>query len=98
MNPTTSTMDRSPHYILDRIVRISSWPLLLLLAVFFVSGYAMSNRYGFGSWFDAKRALTLHNLCHLPLIALTLLHALPAMYLAFRRWGWFGKRGTERVS
>jgi hypothetical protein len=85
-------MERSPHFILDRIVRWSSWPLIAFLLVFFATGYAMSGRYGFGGLLDAKQALAIHKLCHFPLAALVSIHSLPAMYLACRRWGWFGGR------
>lgn len=85
-------MERSPHFVLDRIVRWSSWPLIVFLLIFFVTGYAMSGHYGFGKLLDAKQALAIHKLCHLPLAALVVIHSAPAMYLAFRRWGWFGRR------
>lgn len=83
-------LDRSPPVVADRIVRWSSWPLLALLVTFVVTGYAMSGRYGFGAVLDAKAALAAHNLCHGPLLALTVVHVLPATYLAMRRWGWIG--------
>jgi len=86
----TPAMERSPHFIADRIVRWSSWPLLLFLVLFFVTGYAMSGRYGFGAIIDSKAALAVHKLCHAPLLALVVVHSVPAMYLAFRRWGWIG--------
>ncbi len=89
---TQPVMARSPNFILDRIVRWSSWPLFVVLGIFFVTGYAMSGRYGFGAMMDAKRALAIHNLCHLPLLALAMIHSVPAMYLAFRRWGWIGRK------
>ena len=79
-------MQRPPHYVLNKIVRISSWPLFLIVILFFLTGYAMSGDFGLGSWIDAKRALAIHKLLHGPLLALVLLHSLPAMYLAIRRW------------
>jgi hypothetical protein len=36
--------------------------------VFVVTGYAMSGEYGFGRWLDAKAALAIHKICHLPLL------------------------------
>jgi Ni,Fe-hydrogenase I cytochrome b subunit len=85
-------MHRPPHFVLDKIVRISSWPLFLAVLVFFVTGYAMSGSFGFGALISEKKALAIHRMMHVPLIVLLLLHALPAMYLAFRRWGWFERQ------
>ena len=81
-------MQRPPHYVLNQIVRISSWPLFLVVIIFLLTGYAMSGEYGLGSWIDAKRALAIHKMLHGPLLVFLLLHSLPAMYLAIRRWGW----------
>jgi len=69
-----------------KTVRWSSWPLLALMAVFFVTGYAMSGRFGFGSWMDEDRALAIHKLLHLPLLVLTLVHSAPAVYMSIKRW------------
>lgn len=84
-------MQRPTHYVLDKIVRVSSWPLFAVVLVFLATGYMMSGEFGCGGLMDAKQALAIHKAMHLPLIALVLVHALPATYLAFRRWGWIGK-------
>ena len=76
-----TVMQRPPHYVLNQIVRVSSWPLFLVVIVFLITGYAMSGNYGLGAMIDAKRALAIHKLLHGPLLALLLLHSLPAMYL-----------------
>ncbi|MBI5396704.1 MAG: hypothetical protein HZA91_15530 [Verrucomicrobia bacterium] len=89
---TRPAMQRPPHYVLDKIVRVSSWPLFAVVLVFLATGYMMSGEYGFGGLMDAKKALAIHKAMHLPLIALVLVHSLPAMYLAFRRWGWIGTK------
>jgi len=88
---TRPFMQRPPHYVLDKIVRFSSWPLLLIVLAFLVTGYAMSGQYGLGMVIDAKRALLVHKALHGPLAAFFLVHVLPASYLAFKRWGWIGK-------
>ena len=80
-------MQRPPHYVLNKIVQVSSWPLLLIVIIFLVTGYAMSGQYGLGLVLDAKRALAIHNMLHGPLLVLLLVHSLPAAYLAFKRWG-----------
>ena len=75
-----------------KIVRWSGWLLLPLVLAFLVTGYIMDGRYGFGKLLDAETALTLHRLFHVPLMALVLAHVVPAVYLAFQRWGWIKQR------
>ncbi len=79
-------MQRPPHYVLNKIVRVSSWPLFLIVTAFLITGYAMGGQYGLGTLIEAKRALEVHKMLHGPLLVLMLLHSLPAMYLAIRRW------------
>ncbi len=74
-----------------KTVRWSSWPLLALIAGFFLTGYIMSARFGLGMLLDEKQALTIHKLLHLPLVVFLLVHTVPAVYLALQRWGWIRK-------
>jgi hypothetical protein len=76
------------NVILLKMVRWSSWPLLLVIPGFLVTGYAMTGEFGFNHWLDEKTALTVHRMLHWPLIVLVLVHSLPAVYLALQRWGW----------
>ncbi len=76
------------NYICLKTARWSSWPLLFLILCFLLTGYMISGEFGLGRWVDEKQALALHKLLHLPLLALLLVHVLPAAYLAIRRWGW----------
>ena len=71
-----------------KLVRWTGWLLLPVVLMFLVTGYAMSGRYGLSALTDEKTALTLHKLMHLPLGLLTLVHVVPAFYLALIRWGW----------
>jgi len=80
------------NFICLKIVRWSSWPLLLLIPGFLATGYAMTGELGFSSLLDEKSALTLHRMLHWPLIILVLVHSLPAVYLALQRWGWIRQR------
>lgn len=89
---TRPVMQRSPHYLLEKIIRISSWPLFVIVILFFGTGYVMSGQCGLGALMDAKKALAIHKMLHVPLLVVLLVHGLPAMYLAFRRWGWIGKQ------
>jgi hypothetical protein len=75
-----------------KIVRWSGWLLLPLVMLFLLTGYIMDGRYGFGKLLDEKSALTFHRMLHLPLIVLVVAHVVPAVYLAFQRWGWIKTR------
>jgi hypothetical protein len=75
-----------------KILRWSGWLLLPLLLLFLLTGYIMDGRYGFGQLLDEKSALTLHRMLHWPLIVLVVAHVVPAVYLAFQRWGWIKTR------
>ena len=81
-------MMRPVGYYCLKIVRATSWPLMALIAGFFITGYTISGRFGLGSLGDEKAALALHKLLHLPLIALILAHSLSGVYLALRRRRW----------
>jgi len=71
-----------------KIVRWFSWPLLALVAAFFITGYASASRFGLDRLMDPQTALTWHKFLHTPLLISVLAHSLPAVYLAFVRWGW----------
>jgi hypothetical protein len=71
-----------------KMVRWSGWLLLPLTLGFLLTGYAISGRYGMGTFVTEQKALELHKLFHLPLVALLLGHVVPACYLAMQRWGW----------
>jgi hypothetical protein len=75
--------------LLLKIVRWSAWPLLPVLLLFLLTGYAMSGEFNLDRVMDEKNALTLHRMLHVPLIILMLAHGGSAMYLAVQRWGWF---------
>ena len=84
-------MNKSNLFLL-RTVRWSSWPLLPVLLGFLVTGYTMTGQYGLSRLCDEKTALTIHRMLHWPLIILVLVHSVPAVYLAFQRWGWLNHR------
>jgi Ni,Fe-hydrogenase I cytochrome b subunit len=79
-------------FICLKIVRWTGWLLLPVVLAFFVTGYAMSGRYGLGALTDETTALTLHKLMHLPLGLLVIVHVVPSVYLALLRWGWIKPR------
>ncbi len=82
------------NLVLLRIVRWSSWPLLPVILLFFLTGYIMDGRYGLARLADEKTALTFHRMLHGPLMVLVLVHSIPAVYLALQRWGWIKHRET----
>ena len=71
-----------------KTLRLSSWPLLLLLVGYLVTGFAMSGQYGFGKLLGKEIALAIHKALHVPLLALFALHAICAIYLVMRRRRW----------
>ncbi|MCL5098520.1 MAG: hypothetical protein M1608_13520 [Candidatus Omnitrophica bacterium] len=85
-------------YVFLRVVRWSSWPLLLLVILFLITGYIMSGRFGMSRFMDEKTALTIHKLMHLPLLVLLVAHVVPAVYLAFQRWGWIKRRNHPHAT
>ena len=81
------------NFLCLKIVRWSSWPLLLVIGGFLVTGYAITGQYSLGRLGDEKTALMVHRMLHWPLIILVLVHSAPAVYLAMQRWGWTKQRG-----
>ncbi len=75
-----------------KLVRWTGWLLIPVVLMFFVTGYAISGRYGLGALADERTALALHKLMHLPLGALVIAHLVPSTFLAFIRWGWIKTR------
>ena len=78
-----------------KMVRWSGWPLLPVILLFLLTGYIIDGRLGFSRLLDEKSALTFHRMLHLPLIFLVLVHSIPAVYLAFQRWGWIKPRAER---
>lgn len=83
------------HILALKLVRWTGWLLLPAVLGFFITGYAMSGRYGLGALTDEKTALALHKLMHLPLALLVLVHVVPAFYLALFRWGWIKQHHND---
>jgi len=75
-----------------KLVRWTGWLLLPVVLVFLATGYAMSNRYGFGVLANERTALTVLKMMHAPLVILVVAHVLPSLYLAMVRWGWIKHR------
>jgi len=80
------------NIVLIKTVRVTSWPLLGLMVLYLVTGYALCGQTAIGRWMSVDTALMVHKLFDWPLVTLFVGHSLPAVYLAFVRWGWIRKR------
>ena len=78
-------------HIAIKTLRFTSWPLLLLVLLYLVTGFAMSGRFGLGVLTNEKQALAYHKALHVPLLILFPVHVVCAVYLAMRRWRWIKK-------
>jgi cytochrome b subunit of formate dehydrogenase len=79
---------RTPHYYLLKIARASGWTLLLLMAVYIVTGFSLCGKLGMSGVLDIQTALVIHKLFDWPLVAVFLVHAAITVYFALRRWRW----------
>lgn len=79
---------RSPNYYLLKIARTSGWLLLVLMAVYIVTGFSLCGKLGMSGVLDIQTALVIHKLFDWPLVAVFLVHAAVAVYFALRRWRW----------
>ena len=77
-----------------RTVRITAWPLLALMILYLITGYVLCGQTTLGRWIAVETALSVHKVFDVPLVALFVAHSLPAIYLAFVRWGWIGKKDS----
>jgi cytochrome b subunit of formate dehydrogenase len=77
-----------------KAVRITAWPLLALMILYLITGYVLCGQATLGRWIAVETALSVHKVFDVPLVALFVAHSLPAIYLAFVRWGWIRKKNT----
>ena len=75
-----------------RAVRITAWPLLAIMILYLITGYVLCGQTTLGRWITVETALSVHKVFDVPLAALFVAHSLPAIYLAFVRWKWIGKK------
>ncbi len=73
--------------LLVKIDRISAWILMILMILFFISGYSMTAEYGMGSVIDRVRATQIHvGISELVLLFFAI-HAGIQIYFALLRRG-----------
>ena len=81
-------------YYLVKVGRLTGWLLLLFIAVYLVTGYAMCDKFEAKRLISVETAQIIHRDFDLPLLYTFLVHAIVSAYLAFRRWGWIKSRAT----
>ncbi len=77
-------MPRFPLVML-KLVRLSGWLLLAVLAIQF-STVAVFLGLAPAGW--RSTAMEIHTHMAIPIFTVLLLHVIPAVYLAVRRWTW----------
>lgn len=65
---------------LFKIAKISGWMLIIVLVLYFISGYAMIHKYGMDVLMTRSQAHSWHNYLAIPLLTLLLLHIAPYYY------------------
>lgn len=83
---------RNMSFYLVKMVRISGWFLMVLALAYMASGYALCGKYGFDKLLSPRLAQRLHENLDVPFAVFLLMHSLPAIYLALRRWTWARRR------
>ncbi len=83
---------KSANFYLTKTVRVTGWILFFIMLLFIITGFALCGKLGFTKLMSTQDALTIHKIFDFPLVLLFLTHSLPAIYLAFRRWGWIKRR------
>jgi uncharacterized BrkB/YihY/UPF0761 family membrane protein len=63
-------------------MKISGWILLLMIIIYFVSGYALVREYGFDRLMSHKDAWKWHNLLTIPFFIALFIHIFPVFYFA----------------
>lgn len=74
-----------------KTVRVTGWLLLIVVALYIFSGFAMAGKLGFNRLISAQDALAIHKTFDWTLVVLYLVHSAFSVYLALRRWGWIGR-------
>jgi hypothetical protein len=87
--------NRTLHYYLLKLARLSGWLLLPLMIIYIGTGFALCGMLGFSRWMDLQTALVIHRIFDWPLVAAFVLHASITTYFAMRRWGWIKNRRDD---
>ncbi len=86
---------RNIYYWLMKLVRLSGWLLLPLMVIYLVTGFSLCGQFHVNRWISHGLALAIHRVLEWPLVGIFLVHAVIAIYFAFRRWGWIKSRSDR---
>lgn len=79
-----------PEYHLRKVSRFCAWALIVLMLLYFVSGYGITKSgliyKATGGLMDRGAALRMHTYLTIPMVAAFLLHTLISMRFAMIRW------------
>ena len=75
-----------------KIDRISAWILLVLMILFFISGYSMTSEYGMNNVLQRIPATQIHVGISELVVLFFAIHAGIQIYFALLRWGVIGKK------
>lgn len=90
--------EKTRHYYLMKVARISGWLLFGLVLVYILMGFSLCGKLGFSRVIELQTALTIHKFLDWPLVAIFAVHSAVTIYFALRRWGWIHKRTASRPS
>lgn len=71
--------------VLLEIDRITRWFLLLLILLYFISGYSMVGKFGMNKILSKKIATRIHTILDFPTLLLLAIHCCPRIYFFLRR-------------
>lgn len=66
---------------LFKLAKISGWMLLIILFLYFVSGYAMVHEFGMDKVLHRHQAYVLHKILAIPFLVCLILHIMPYQFL-----------------
>lgn len=72
------------NVLLYKIQKISGWLLLIMLIIYFISGYAMAHKYGMNAIMTRKEARFWHGILACPFFIAIFAHIFPSIYFAFK--------------
>ena len=88
-------LNRTTHYYLIKLARLSGWVLLPIMLLYLVTGFVLCGKLGCERLIDANTALTIHQIFDWPLVGVFLVHMSITFYFAMRRWGWIKNRKSR---
>jgi len=88
--------DKTIHYWLVKLVRLTGWLLLFLMVVYIVTGFSLCGKLNMDKLLDTQSALVIHKIFDWPLVGVFLVHVSVTIYFAMRRGGWIGRSSTGR--